>query len=415
MKITVTKDELKSSLDTTSTTLSTLADITSHFVFAVRKGVLTVKTACPPSVFSMVPVVGATMEMAEGAEQWDEFSIEGKRLLKALSAHKDNEVLTLSYDASSKKTTLTSSLGGKNVFESLDPNNFPVWETYMESIEEDSEGTPKVLKAELLEEAITVTKEFFSKDPARLPLTIFEIVAGRIVATDGHSLILAKHPDFEGKNLKVMNKDLANVHKFVKSYVGHDFTIKASPQAQFLIADEGSVLGIMNVPHSGVALSNPAFENLLDWKPYRAWLFKKEDLTSAIKWLSSGAQDKDYRLVFNVNTDPVTLYMSSRSGKEDLSQTLAEAPVPELEDGEELPFNLSMKGQIEEGLEEASISIFPLNYACIERAIDNLKGSDVFCLGVWVDSSSGKTSGGLIIKEETSQGIKTSMISSWFK
>ena len=322
MKITVTKNDLKQTLDTTSNTLSTLPDITSHFVFAVRKNTLFIKTACPPRIFSMVPVSATTLQLEGDEEQWDDFSIEGKRLLKALSAHKDNEVLTISYDNSTKKVSLTSSLGGKNVFESLDPNTFPIWETYMESMVEDN--PPKMLKAELLDEAISVTKEFISKDQARINLCMFEIKDGRIAASDGSSIILAKHPDFEGKDLKIFIKDLSSVHKFVKDYVGHDFTIKTSPQAQFLIADDSSVLGIMNLPHAGVPLTGK-FETLLDWKPYRAWLFKKEDLTSAIKWLSSGAQDKDYRLVFNVNTNPVTLLMSSRSGKEDLSQTVAEA------------------------------------------------------------------------------------------
>ena len=411
MKITVTKDDLKSGLDTTSTTLSTIADITSHFVFTVRQGNLFVKTANPPRIFSMVPVVGATLELADGEEQWEDFSIEGKRLLKALSAHKSNEVLTLVYDPSTKKTTLTSSLGGKNVFESLDPNTFPLWDTFMANMTEDE--TPKVLSADLLAEAIEVTKEFISTETTRIQLCMFEIKDGRIAASDGHSIILAKHPDFAGKELKVFIKDLPNVYKFIKDYKGHDFVLKSSPQAQFLVCDDGGVIGIMNLPHAGVSLINK-FDSLLDWKPYKAWLFKKEDLTSAIKWLSSGAQDKDYRLVFDVNTNPLTLYMSSRGGKEDLSQTIEQATY-ELEDGEELPFNLSMYGQVSEEMDSVSISNFPLNYACLERAIDTLKADDIFCLGVWVDTSGGKSSGGMIVKEETPLGIKTSMVSSWFK
>lgn len=408
MKITVAKNDLKETLAVAQNTLSTINDITSHFVFVYRNGVLKVKTACPPRIFSMTPVTASTVEFTEG-EEWDDFSIEGKRLLKALSATKDNESLELTFNSATKRVVLKSSTGGKVEFESLDPNNFPIWETYLDAMEDGD----KVLTAELLDEAVTVSKEFISKEQARVNFCLFEIepTKGRIVASDGSSILVAKHASFVGVDLKVFVKDLPSVHKFIKSYVGHNIRLKSSPQAQFLFTDDGAVLGLMKITHGGVPLPEK-FDNLLDWKPYKAWLFKKDNLVSAIKWLSSGAQANDFRLVFNVASDPVTLFMGTRAGKEDLSQTLNEEPLPEDED---LPFNYKMKKDATLFTEIDAPNSFPINYTCLERAIDTLGGDETFCFGVWVEKANDKIQGGMIVKLETTQGIKTSMVSSWFK
>ena len=119
MKIVVSKNDLKVALNLAQNVLGASADITSHFIFEIDQDQKVSTLSCePPRLFSKIPLTGANVE-GEG-----QFTIDGKRLLTAVSNIDDSETLTFTETQGTVKLATTK---GTLSFSSLDPSTFPSW------------------------------------------------------------------------------------------------------------------------------------------------------------------------------------------------------------------------------------------------------------------------------------------------
>lgn len=397
MKITISTQDLKESLNISQNTLGTTADITSHFVFMKEGTGVSILSCSPPRVFSKIPLLGATV-----TEEGD-FSIDGKRILKAIGAV--TGVLDISHDEGSVSIKNEK---GEMTLGSLNPESFPPWVAKLASA-----GEPVEIASNILYDTLLSLKAYISTDDSRRPeLAMLVIEGGKAYACDGFGLAIAKHDTFEGVSLKIHHKDIAPLMKFLKAHEGQMISIKAGGQATFYCASEGAVFGSMDLPYTFPPIT-AQYADAFDWVPRRVWRISKDSLSMGVNFLSAGASDTDFKMTFKHSEGdllPPSIEMRPNSGKGTLSYTLE---VPVFEDAEtELdqitnPGDRMYASRLREEVEGEDIESFNFNYLYIKKAIEN--SDTVISFGCNQEGNKGY----MIFKDTKPSGVETVSIVGW--
>lgn len=397
MKITISTQDLKEALGIAQNTLGSSNDITSHFVFAKDGTGASILSCSPPRVFSKIPLVGATV-----TESGD-FSLDGKRILKAIGAV--SGVLNLSHEEGSVGI---KSEKGEMTLGSLNPESFPPW---VDKLGEAGEGVE--VASNILYDTLQSLKAYISTDDTRRPeLAMLVVEGGKAYACDGFGLAVARHDDLKDLDLKIHHKDVAPLMKFLKAHEGDMITIKSGGQATFYCAEEGAVFGTMDLPFNFPAIT-AQYADAFDWVPRRVWRVSKDSMMMAVNFLSAGASDTDYKMTFSHSEGdllPPNLEMRPNSGKGTLSYTLE---VPPFEHGEteldqiENPADRMYASRMREEVEGDDIPTFNFNYLYMKRAVDTT--DSIITFGCNQEGNKGY----MVFKDIRPSGVETVSIVGW--
>lgn len=396
MKIVVSKNDLKVALNLAQNVLGTSADITSHFIFEIDQDQKVSILSCePPRLFSKIPLTGANVE-GEG-----QFTIDGKRLLTAVSNIDDSETLTFTENQGTVKLATTK---GTLTFSSLDPSTFPSWLTqYAEST------LLKTLTTDLLHEGLNAVKNFISTDETRRPeLCQASVKDGLLYATDGFSMCMVQNAVFADFELKVHFKDYPALLKFLKAHTGYDVTINETDKAYFFTSD-GSLLGMMKTPFTSFKIPGN-YAQAFSWTPRRVWILDKPDLLKSINFLGAGADKNDFIMTFEHSESSLsqlpTLSMDSSNSNDALVVSVNQA-IPETE---ALDFPMKMYFDSAKAENKGDdIEKFKFNYLYLKKAIENL-GNEIV-LGTSKEGNHGY----ILLREKTALDTDIVSIIAWVR
>lgn len=410
MKITISKNDLKAGLDRASSTLGKGEDITSHFLFSLKgESSCDVLSCDPPRMFSSIPLVGVKCE-GEG-----QFTIDGKRILQAINSI--DGLIEIEYEEGD--ITLKTSKGELS-FGSLNPANFPPWETMLNESEvanEDGNFTTSVMN-----EALNSLKPYCSQNEQRQPeLCMVLFKEGKAFACDGFGLAMAKSSDFDDVEIKVHVKDISPLSKFLKAYDGQDLTILKGDKASFLRVGDGSTIGLMNISFNMPDKITTQYADAFDWTPRRVWKFNKASLLNAISFLSSGASDGDNAITFTDSEEEAfnspQLEMKPSSGKGVLSYSLDSISFKPEEGVEVDPALIEDLGErmwvnryvLDKSEEEADIGSWKFNALYMKRALDVISSDDI----IFGCNQENEKRGYMIFKNLTTNSVDITSVVGW--
>lgn len=288
--------DLNDALTTISPCVGNGNDITSHFVFKSEEGTLKIY-GWSGKVFGATPVV--TNDLTDGS-----FTIEAKRLNLWLATLADDAVIT--FEMNDDNEVLGTAPRGKNIFQSLDPNNFPWFDGLFASCTKVC-----TITADLLKNALKHAGSWCYQEEHNHPnLAVVEARDGNFYSTDTVGASVVAVPGLEETNIRVHGKDVASILRFLSKMGDAEIQIFESDRSQFFVVEDGAIFGESRPQN--------AFPNLnIDIDDYsELWELGKEEVTSAVKFLTSGARWDDNRLYVTRNGDQVNFSMKSTSGKE---------------------------------------------------------------------------------------------------
>ena len=437
MKITVAIQDLKDALSTSQATLGGANDITSHYLFSVEGERVDIMSTDLPRLFSKVSLTGAQVEWpeVEEPEETDEeteeddeeavntapFTVDGKRLMKAVSA--SSGVAVISYEDS--QVTLSVE-GGSLVFGSLDPESFPPWMDGFDAAK--SKGGVKI-PADALYDVLGGLKPYLSTDENRRPeLCMLTWVDGIAYACDGFALGVARHESFAKLDgVKIHFKDISSMQKTLKSALGDEVEVLDLPKSTFLILPDGTLYGFMKLPHTYPSITQK-YSGAFDYEPNRVWCFSKNTLSSALSFLGAGAADNDTTVNFTDDltqalAEPLLEMDASSAGKKltyTLSQEEIDTPLPEGGDlkkfdpstvqhlGERMVVTYRVAAAKGEGKDD--IPTFAFNSELKKRVIDTF--SDRVYFGVELESAESNR-GYLVYKQTTDSMVDIVSVVGW--
>ena len=301
----ISKNDLKETLSVAQATLGNGPDITSHFLFEKVGDEVFVSACNPPRIYSSIPLKGCKIDEIEPVEDEEEndeesdgediekkdafqpFTLEGKRILKAINAV--NGLLSIEVDNGS--VSITSDKGTLEL-SSLDPTVFPPWR---ELLDDSNEMTN--VPANVMHDTLSISKPYASTDETRRPeLAQILFTDGMAFSCDAFGLSMAKSDNFKDLEAKFHLKDISPACKFLKSYDGHSIKVLNSTKATFLQSEDGGVFGMMEVPFDMPKAITSRYIDAFDWTPRRVWRIKKEEFNNALNFLSSGADESNLKV-----------------------------------------------------------------------------------------------------------------------
>jgi hypothetical protein len=401
MKITVSTQDLKETLKIAQSTLGTNQDITSHFIFQSETNGVSVLSCSPPRQFSKVPVIGATLQ-GKGS-----FSMEGKNLLQAIGA--SNGVFEIEYDEDEKSVSLKVDSGSSAQVSSLDPESFPPW---MNKFNESNKVGE--ISASILYDTLNTNRQFVSNDDTRRPeLGMVVVENGLAVGCDGFILNLSRHDDLKGIDVKIHNKDLSPLMKFLKAYDGNVIEVLKGGQATFFKAEDEALFGVMDLPYTYPPISQQ-YADAFNWIPRRVWRLSKDNFLNGLTFLSAFADGTDFKVTFKDPEDesllPPSMEMKSKNGKGVISYNLE---VPSFEH-EETPLDqiteladIMYATRLREKGEGEDIPSFDFNYLSVKKALETYNGDITF--GCTPEGNKGY----MLLKSNQDSGVQTVSVIGW--
>lgn len=421
----IATNDLKSAIATASLTLANAPDITSHFLFEMVGEELFVSACNPPRIYSSIPLQGYKIEYPETEEETSEseeedshdfpsFTVEGKRLMKAIGAV--NGLLKISVD-NGNVTILTDK--GTLELSSLDPSVFPPWRDMYSK----AQSTSTTIPATVLHDALAISKPFMSTDEARRPeLAQIYITDGIAFACDGFGLSMAKSESFTNLDMKFHHNDVASITKFVKKYESSSIEILTSAKASFLKAEDGAIMGMMAVPFDMPKAITSKYIDAFDWTPRRVWRIQKDEFNNALNFLASGADESDFKVTLidaeAETLSPPRLEMNAVNGKGVISYSIdnvgTEAQISDdldlntIEDlGERLYASRAL--QDKQGTTEGEdIDSFSFNINYMKRSLDVTSNTLTFGC-----NREGEKRGYMLFKQATASGVEIVSILGW--
>ena len=424
----IATNDLMSAVNTASLTLGNGPDITSHFLFEMVDNELFVSACNPPRIYSSIPLQGYKIDYPEAEEteaqegeessednhSYPSFTVEGKRLQKAIKAV--NGLLKITVDGGS--VNITSDKGSLEL-SSLDPSVFPPWRAMYSK----AQNTSKTVPSTTLHDALVISKPFMSTDEARRPeLAQIYFTDGTAFACDGFGLSMAKSESFKDIEMKFHHNDVSSVVKFVKAYENTSIEILTSEKATFLKAEDGAILGMMEVPFNMPKPITSKYIDAFDWTPRRVWRVQKDEFNNALNFLSSGADESDYKVTLidseAETLSPPRLEMNALNGKGVLSYSLedmgSDAEINDdldlntIEDlGERLYADRAL--QDKQGKTEGDdIASFSFNINYMKRSLDVT--SNILTFGC---NREGENKGYMLFKQASASGVEVVSILGW--
>jgi hypothetical protein len=296
----ISKNDLKETLSIAQATLGNGPDITSHFLFEKVGDEVFVSACNPPRIYSSIPLKGCKIdeikpvegeeengEATEKKDAFQSFTLEGKRILKAINAV--NGLLTIEVDSGS--VSITSDKGTLEL-SSLDPTVFPPWRELL-----SASTLMTNVPANVMHDTLSISKPYANSDEVRRPeLAQVLFTDGMAFSCDSFGLCMSKSDSFKDLEAKFHLKDISPACKFLKSYDGHSIKVLDSTKATFLQSEDGGVFGMMELPFDMPKAITSRYIDAFDWVPRRVWRIEKEEFNNSLDFLSSGADESNLKV-----------------------------------------------------------------------------------------------------------------------
>jgi len=427
----ISKNDLKETLSIAQATLGNGPDISSHFLFEKVGEDVFVSACNPPRIYSSIPLKGCKIdeiEPVEGEEDADEeesgeatekedafqsFTLEGKRILKAINAV--DGLLTIEVEKGS--VSITSDKGTLEL-SSLDPTVFPPWR------EQLSASTLMTnVPANVMHDTLSISKPYANTDEVRRPeLAQVLFTDGMAFSCDSFGLCMSKSDSFKDLEAKFHLKDISPACKFLKSYDGHSIKVLESAKSTFLQSEDGGVFGMMEHPHDMPKAITSRYIDAFNWVPRRVWRFGKEEFNNSLNFLSSGAEESNIEVKLidseaETFSPPRLEMLSVGNNVQTYNLEPAELGVELTEDfdlntiedlGERLYASRMLADKKGETVGD-DIEFFSFNIDYMKRSIDaNHSGHITFGC-----NREGEKKGYMLFKQATPSGVKVVSILGW--
>ncbi len=293
--IKIAKSDLEAALKVVGNTVGS-ADLSSHFLFRVQDGKITLYSQ-NNRVFSSCPVVAS----AEGEEM---FTLEAWRVSSVLGATPNNSVLTfVSHNGEVKVTTDR----GKIDLSSLDPSKFPFWDDMLKEAKETA-----VIAADRLKSALSHARMFVSADEMQSPqYCVAEFRGGVLYSSDKVAVSCIKVVGMENSSLRIHGKDIGALTTFLDGAKGSDVTLLEHDRAFFVRRSDGAIFGETLFASKFPPLNGVDWEQVDDY----VWDIFREEFDSNVDLLVSGAKRGDAHLFLSFADGKVLMGMDSVGGK----------------------------------------------------------------------------------------------------
>ena len=273
-------------------------DITSHYVFKPDEDGVVSVYSFSGKTFASTQLVGAQVEDPVP------FTVEAKRLDLWLKTLASNAVIDLFFDAESAEVTATAPRG-RNMFQSLDPDTFPWWDDLLDAAKETAR-----VRADHLFGALQHSRAFVCGEEHQMPhLCVVEARGGRLYATDTTGATFVEVPGMGNSSVRIHGKDISQALSFLGQLGQDEIVLMETDKAQFFIHDGTTLFG--------ESRPKDAFPELRinENDFHEAWEMPTDEVSTAIRFLASGASWDDNRLGVERTDGKVTFSMTSTSGK----------------------------------------------------------------------------------------------------
>jgi DNA polymerase III sliding clamp (beta) subunit (PCNA family) len=336
-------------------------DISGHYLFRAKNENRVEVLAYNGRVFSSCP-----MPAAFTGETGKPFTVEAKRVNTLLGALKDDAVLDFSDNGSGEITVGAGR--GEITLSGLDPQRFPFWDDILET---KSTKTASI-SAERIAAAISHSKTFIFEDDAKTPqFCVAEVRDGCLLSTDLVAVSIVKMGGLENSSLRIFGKDSAAILSFLGTFkaksekaekteegkptpevVEPEVEIWENEKAMFLKRGDGAVFG-----ESKFDKRFPDFK--VDWTAEDDYWVEltKDEVKSAVGFLSSGAAQEDTTLRIQIRPGKVVFSMKSSANGKPMSYDL---PVESQGQKEKIESELP-----ESGFAVSNVYILRLLGACV--------------------------------------------------
>lgn len=297
--IKIAKNDLEAALKVVSSTVgSNGAEISGHYLFRYKAGVLTL-LSFNNRTFSSCPVVCASDSQGDLM-----FTSEAWRVQELLNAVPVGTVLIFEPGASE---VVVSGARGKLEFSSLNPSSFPFWDDLLAEAKETAR-----LPANRLKRAFDHAAMFISNDEARAPfLCVAEFRKGLLYSTDQIAVSAIKVPGMENSAIRVHEKNIAALRAFLDSAKETEISVLEHDRSLFIVRADGATFG-----ESRFGSRFPDFDINWDLEDDYKWSFSKEDFTGNVKFLRCAAVKNDTKLTLKIAGEKtLDMAMKAQSGK----------------------------------------------------------------------------------------------------
>lgn len=317
VSITTAKADLEAALKVVANTVGAGADISSHYLFRATADRVELLSS-GGRTFSSSPLVATHQGVGM-------FTVEAKRIHVLLDAVPAGSVLEFGFDGTE---VAFSTEKGDSVFSSLDPANFPFWDSVLAA----AKPTAKVA-AERLHAAYAHARQYvYDQEAKAAHLCVAEFRDGNLFATDQQAVSAVHVEGMAASKLRVFGKDIGALMHFLALDKTQEVEVLEAAQASFVRRADGSVFG--------ETLYASRFPDIkVDWRQEddHYATVNREDVSRSIRFLqaSAGWDDRNLRVTFG--TDKVTFSMKAVGGKA-ITQSVA-ATRTDKEGAIELPEN----------------------------------------------------------------------------
>lgn len=311
MKLSVAKPDLEAALSVAAIAVGSGSDISSHYLFRLVGGKVSVLTY-DMRLFSSSPMV-ATADGKEG----EAFTVEAWRLNQWVAGIPDGVV---NFTADGGGDVHVSSGRSKVRFRSLDPAKFPYWDGLIQAAKEVGVANP-----ESLSRALSLARWFVSADDTSKPeICQIEAKNGVLWSTDRRALSAVELPTLPGLNIRIPGKDVGSIVKFLseKNTREDSVTIK---EAERPLEAGGGACALFERPdgsYVGVTKPTSSFPVLNADRNAESdctMTLDRAEFSSAVDVLSAGAPKNHGSVSFlcDNQTSTVTLSMPCEAGGSD--------------------------------------------------------------------------------------------------
>lgn len=353
MKIKIKKRALETALHVATIAVASGEDskLESHYLF--RHEVATNKTYILSQdkrrLLAQVPITDVEVSNIADNVEYDAFTVPGWRLRQWLTATESGDAdLTLTSNGGVTKAT---SKRGSGTWGSLNPKDFPYWDSTFTAAKVITK-----ISAQHLSHILSYLKNFVSDQDRNPSLLAAEAKDGVFFATNSILVGRVAVQALAKSAMRIHGKDIPSVLSFLGLIGDAEVEVREHERCLYLVRDDGAVLGVSRWVDEFPTIAGLPVDPTTPLKSY--FTVNTAELLAAIKFLSVFAKKEDVRLRFKVvDPDPATtsqgvlqisMQSGSGSGTEDIQEVpcIASGGMQDIRDAGHEDFILS-KGYVE--------------------------------------------------------------------
>lgn len=296
MQIKISKHDLSKALNTVTPTIGkgTGDDLTSHFVFRVGEDFEILSNS--GTIWSGVRVSAAQYEQPEVDIQ---FTVEAHRLNQWVRVVKATSTIEMEYDDDTKMVRVEDDRGAQH-FRSLDPEDFPFWDSMLSKAK-----TTATVRADHFRDALNYVKPYVLDDLQKQPqYCVAEVKDGNLMSCDGGALSVARINGLEEAGIRITGPHIGAISKFLDLHGESEVEIRESDRAYFIVAGN-AVLG-----ESRFSANFPNLNAQWDEEYPYSWAMQADEVKEVVLWLTAGTARDENRIYFEFEEGGEFLRMS---------------------------------------------------------------------------------------------------------